>query len=131
MKTTYILGIDAAKHKIRVALSGAQEERFLFEKDLPVSAAGLRELLARLEGQSKEPERFLVLIEATGVLHLHWAAALAKAGYAVAVINPLMARRPPWRTPSGTTRPIQSMRAVCVVLERSMEKNFWPIIALV
>jgi transposase len=93
MKTTYILGIDTAKHKIRAALRGAQEERFLFEKDLPVSAAGLRELLARLEGQSKEPERFLVLIEATGVLHLHWSAALAKAGYAVAVINPLMARR--------------------------------------
>jgi hypothetical protein len=34
MNTTYILGIDAAKHKIRVALRGAQEERFLFEKDL-------------------------------------------------------------------------------------------------
>ena len=92
MKPTYILGIDTAKHKIRVALRDAQEQ-LLFEKDLPVSAAGLRELLARLEAQSKEPERFLVLIEATGVLHLHWAAALTKAGYAVAVINPLMARR--------------------------------------
>ena len=92
MKTTYILGIDAAKHKIRVALRGAQGQ-LLFEKDLPVSAAGLRELLARLEAQSKEPARFLVLIEATGVLHLHWSAALAQAGYAVAVINPLMARR--------------------------------------
>jgi transposase len=94
MKTTYILGIDAAKHKIRAALREAQEEeRFLLEKDLPVSRAGLRELLAWLEAQSKEPARFLVLIEATGVLHLHWSAALAKAGYAVAVINPLMARR--------------------------------------
>jgi transposase len=92
MKPTYILGIDAAKHKIRVALRDAKEQ-ILFEKDLPVSAAGLRELLARLESQSQERERFLVLIEATGVLHLHWSAALAKAGYAVAVINPLMARR--------------------------------------
>lgn len=92
MKTTYILGIDAAKYKIRVALRGAQGQ-LLFEKDLPVSRTGLRELLARLEAQSKEPERFLVLIEATGVLHLHWSAALVKAGYAVAVINPLMARR--------------------------------------
>jgi transposase len=35
----------------------------------------------------------LILIEATGILHLNWAAALSKAGYAVAVINPLMARR--------------------------------------
>jgi transposase len=92
MKPTYFLGIDTAKHKIRVALRDAREQ-MLFEKDLPVSAAGLRELLARLEAQSKEAERFLVLIEATGVLHLHWSAALAKAGYAVAVINPLMARR--------------------------------------
>jgi hypothetical protein len=36
MKTTYILGMDAAKHKIRVALCGAQGP--LFEKDLPGSA---------------------------------------------------------------------------------------------
>jgi transposase len=92
MKPTYILGIDIAKHKVRAALSDARG-RLLFEKDLPVSAAGLRELLARLEGQSEEPERFLVLIEATGVLHLHWSGALSKAGYAVAVVNPLMARR--------------------------------------
>ncbi len=92
MKPTYFLGIDTAKHKIRVALRGAQGQ-LLFEKDLPASAAGLRELLARLEAQSQEAERFLVLIEATGVLHLHWSAALTKAGYAVAVINPLMARR--------------------------------------
>lgn len=92
MKPSYFLGIDTAKHKIRVALRGAKE-RLLFERDLPVSAAGLREVLAQIEAQSGERERFLVLIEATGVLHLHWAAALTKAGYAVAVINPLMARR--------------------------------------
>jgi transposase len=95
MKITYILGIDVAKHKIRVALRGAQreEERCLWEKDRPVSAAGRRELLVQLKTHVKEPERLLVLIEATGVLHLHWSAALSKAGYAVAVINPLMARR--------------------------------------
>ena len=92
MKTTYILGIDAAKHKIRAALRGA-DERFLFEKDLPASAAGLRELLLSLKQFVAEGPQLLVLIEATGVLHLHWSAALAKAGYAVAVINPLMARR--------------------------------------
>ena len=55
MKTTYILGIDAAKHKIRAALRGAQEERCLFEKDLPVSAAGLRELLAQLKERVPGP----------------------------------------------------------------------------
>jgi transposase len=92
MKQSYFLGLDTAKHKIRVALRDAKEH-MLFEKDLPASAAGLRELLARLEAQSAERKRFVVLIEATGVLHLPWSAALAKAGYAVAVINPLMARR--------------------------------------
>jgi transposase len=93
MKTTYILGLDAAKHKVRAALRAAAEERFLFEKDLPVSAAGRRELVARLEQDVPENGRLVVVLEATGVLHLNWSAALTKAGYAVAVINPLMARR--------------------------------------
>jgi hypothetical protein len=38
MKISYFLGIDAAKHKIRAALSQGQE-RFLFENDLPVTAS--------------------------------------------------------------------------------------------
>jgi hypothetical protein len=41
MKPTYFLGIDAAKHKIRVALSD-HAEHLLFEKDLPVNRTGLR-----------------------------------------------------------------------------------------
>lgn len=93
MKPTYILGIDAAKHKIRAALRTALGERYLFEMELPVSAAGLRELLVRLRQLVSAPEQLLVVIEATGLLHLNWSAALSKAGYAVAVINPLMARR--------------------------------------
>ena len=92
MKTDYYLGLDAAKHKVRVALRGSAEQ-FLVERDLAVSAAGRRELLALLGRHLPAGASLLVLIEATGVLHLHWAAALAKAGHAVAVINPLMARR--------------------------------------
>lgn len=92
MKQTYILGLDAAKHKVRAALSGANQ-RCLFEKDLPVAAPGLRELVAKIKQHVKDPEQVLVLIEATGVLHLNWSAALAKAGYTVVVINPLIARR--------------------------------------
>src|SRR5436190_26894 len=92
MKQTYILAIDVAKHKVRAALSGA-DERLLFEKDLPVSAGGLRELLVRLREHVAEPEGLLVLIEATGMLHLNWSVALIRAGYAVVVINPLIARR--------------------------------------
>jgi transposase len=92
MKPTYFLGLDAAKHKVRVALRGP-DERIHCEKDLPVSAAGCRELLALLRQHLPQNESLLVLIEATGVLHCNWAAALTKAGYPVAVINPLMARR--------------------------------------
>ena len=93
MKIDYYLGLDAAKQKVRVALRGSATERCLLEKDLPVSAAGRRELLALLARHLPPEAGLLVLIEATGVLHLHWAAALSKAGHAVAVINPLMARR--------------------------------------
>ena len=93
MKIDYYLGLDTAKQKVRVALRGGATERFLLEKDLPVSAAGRRELLALLTRHLPPEAGLLVLIEATGVLHLHWAAALSKTGHAVAVINPLMARR--------------------------------------
>jgi transposase len=92
MKPTYFLGLDTAKSKIRVALRDGNE-RLLFEKDLPATGSGLRELLAQIQQRIKTPETLLVLIEATGILHLPWSAALSKAGYAVAVINPLIARR--------------------------------------
>jgi transposase len=93
MKPTYILGLDLAKYKVRAALRRAGEERCLFEKDLPVRAAGVRALLRELKARVAEPAQLLVLVEATGVLHLNWSAALTKAGYAVVVLNPLMAHR--------------------------------------
>jgi Transposase. len=92
MKQIYFLGIDVAKHKIRAVLSDCRE-RLLFEKNLPVSAAAVAELLAQLKAYVSEPQRLLVLIEATGVLHLNWSAALTRARYMVVVINPLIARR--------------------------------------
>ena len=52
-----------------------------------------RELLALLRARVSQPEELLVVLEATGVLHLNWSAALTQAGYAVVVINPLLARR--------------------------------------
>lgn len=93
MKIDYYLGLDTAKHKVRIALRDGRTERCLLERDLPVSATGRRELLALLRDHLPAGAGLLVLIEATGVLHLPWAAALARAGHAVAVINPLMARR--------------------------------------
>ena len=92
MKTSYFLGIDAAKHKIRAALSD-KENRLLRQSDLAVSASALRQLLAKIKTYVPHPEQLLILIEATGMLHLNWSAALTRAGYAVAVINPLIARR--------------------------------------
>ncbi len=92
MKTLYCLGLDVAKHKLRAALCGSAGA-ILFEADLPVSAGGRAELLALLRARVPQPEQLLVVLEATGVLHLNWSAALAQAGYAVVVINPLIARR--------------------------------------
>lgn len=92
MKQSYFLGLDAAKHKIRAALSDGLG-RILLEKDLPVNITGLRELLARVGALVPDPEQLLVVIEATGMLHLSWSAALTRAGYVVVVINPLIARR--------------------------------------
>jgi transposase len=92
MKTSYFLGIDAAKHKIRAALSD-KENRLLWQSDLAVSAGALGQLLSEIKTHVSHPEQLLILIEATGMLHLNWSAALTRAGYAVAVINPLMARR--------------------------------------
>ncbi len=92
MKATYFLGLDVAKHKVRAALRGPGG-RLHFEQDLPVNAAGRCELLALLRQHLPEATLLLALLEATGVLHLHWAAALTRAGYPVVVLNPLMARR--------------------------------------
>ena len=70
MKPTYCLGIDAAEHKMRAVLSN-RSEHVLFEKDLSVQATGLRQLLAAIKRQVNAPEQLLVLIEATGLLHLN------------------------------------------------------------
>lgn len=92
MKRLYCLGLDVAKHKLRAALSGG-DGRIVYEADLPVSTAGRAELLALLRARVPEPAQLLVVVEATGVLHLNWSAALTQAGYHVVVINPLIARR--------------------------------------
>lgn len=92
MTQKYILGLDIAKQKSRFALS-AGEEHFLAQGDLASNEKGAQHLLGTLARLVPAPGQLLVLIEATGVLHLNWAALLTKAGYAVVVINPLMARR--------------------------------------
>ena len=56
MKISYFLGLDAAKHKIRAALSDGAE-RVLWQSDLAVSATGLRELLAQIKQQLTDERR--------------------------------------------------------------------------
>jgi transposase len=92
MIQSYILALDIAKHKTRFALCDGAE-RFLAQEDLPVTRAGLQQLLLTVQSHVPDPGPLLVVIEATGVHHLNWAAALSKAGYAVIIINPLAARR--------------------------------------
>ena len=75
MKRTYYLGLDVARNKFRAALA-AFDGSLCWEKDLPVSAAGRDELLRQLKARTPAPEQVLVLVEATGLLHLNWAAAL-------------------------------------------------------
>src|SRR5438046_1724267 len=115
MKRTYYLGLDVARNKIRAALA-AFDGSLCWEKDLPVSAAGRDELLRQLKARTPAPEQVLVLVEATGLLHLNWAAALTRAGYRVAAINPLIARRLYLRLPNvlreSKTDPIDA-RGLC------------------
>lgn len=92
MKILYSLGLDVAKQKLRAAFA-VGDGRVSYENDLPVSAAGRNQLLALLRARVPKPEQLLVVLEATGVLHLNWSAALAQAGYQVLVLNPLIARR--------------------------------------
>ena len=124
MQPIYSLGLDVAKQKIRAALSDAKG-RLLWENDLPVSAAGRTELLQQLRAHCPAPAQLLGLIEATGLLHLNWAAALAKAGYKVAVINPLIARRLYFRLDNvlreSKTDPIDA-RGLCRIAREGGEK---------
>jgi transposase len=92
MKISYYLGLDVAKHKLRAAFAGA-DGRICFEADLAANAAGRNQFLAQLRARVPAPGQLLVVLEATGVLHLNWSAALTQAGYAVIVVNPLIARR--------------------------------------
>ncbi|HZD08164.1 MAG TPA: transposase, partial [Candidatus Limnocylindrales bacterium] len=114
MTQSYILALDIAKHKTRFALCD-DTEHFLAQGDLPVTQPGLRQLLFTVHSHVPDPGSLLVVIEATGVLHLNWAAALSKARYAVIIINPLAARRLyTVKTLFVITRVIQLMRVACV-----------------
>src|SRR5947209_4238804 len=92
MKESYILSLDVAKQKSSFALCDPADH-FLIEATVPTTGAGLLALKASIQKHLPSRASLLVIIEATGVLHLPWATALTKAGHAVIVINPLAARR--------------------------------------
>jgi transposase len=91
MPTAYTLGIDVAKRKVTYELLDAQR-RTRATGTASTNQSGWLQLLKLLESHGI-PSSILVMIEATGVLHLPWADALAKRGHSVIVLNPLMSKR--------------------------------------
>ena len=91
MRPVYCLGVDVAKRKVSYHLLDAQR-RSLAAGTAPSNQPGLEQLLAVL-ARAGLPSDCLVVMEATGVLHLSWAEALSARGYPVVVLNPLASKR--------------------------------------
>jgi transposase len=91
MNTSYTVGIDIAKHKNYYHLADAQSQ-CLASAALAADAAGLDALHQQL-ARHGPPGAFLIVMEATGMLHLPWAEALTELGYRVFVLNPLASKR--------------------------------------
>jgi transposase len=82
MEAKRFVGVDVAKAQLDVAI-GPNGENF----SVPNDENGIGELLKQLG-----PETELVILEATGGLEVPVASALARAGIAVAVVNPRQVR---------------------------------------
>lgn len=91
MPAVYSLGLDVAKRKVSYCLLDAQRHA-LATGTATANQPGLQQLGALL-AHTGSPTQTLVVLEATGVLHLAWADALAQCGYAVVVLNPLLSKR--------------------------------------
>jgi transposase len=93
MNTHYLLGIDVAKHKVQCCLANPNGQP-LARASVPTDRLGLQRLVDTLRPHT-DPAHTLVLIEATGLLHVPWAEALGALGATVLVINPLITKRLP------------------------------------
>ena len=86
--TKVYAGVDVSKERLDVFVRWGEPRQKGELFDVPNDDAGIDELLARLE----EVGPALVVLEATGGFERPVAAALAAAGFAVAVVNPRQAR---------------------------------------
>jgi transposase len=91
MHRTYTLGMDVAKRKVTYELLDVQR-RTCATGTASLDQQGWQQLLKMLASHG-HPDGILVVIEATGVLHLPWADALTRRGHPVLVLNPLMSKR--------------------------------------
>ena len=91
MPTAYTLGIDVAKRKVTYELLDAHRCTRA-TGTASTNQTGWLQLFKLLHSHG-DPASILVVIEATGVLHLPWADALARRGHPVLVLNPLLSKR--------------------------------------
>jgi len=91
MSAIYTLGIDVAKSKVSYEFA-APTGKPLARDTATSDADGVRQLLQAVRAHTT-PTRVLVVMEATGVLHLGWAESLSAAGCVVIIINPLISKR--------------------------------------
>jgi transposase len=84
------VGVDVAADTVAVSLRGVSappSDAFTF----PQTPAGYERLITHLRATGAEPARVRVVLEATGVYSIALASALARASFAIAVINPSQA----------------------------------------
>ncbi len=91
MNTPYCLGIDVAKRNIQFRLVDADRQQRI-RGTTPATRAGFDQLRQTLAAVAP-PAEILVVLEATGLLHVPWAEAFTAAGFPVLVLNPLVAKR--------------------------------------
>lgn len=91
MNNRFSVGIDVAKRAVRYHVTD-DKQCCINRGAIPANGQGL-ERLAQALASIAPAAQLPVLLEATGLLHIHWAERLMQRGYPVLVVNPLVAKR--------------------------------------
>ncbi len=92
MTKSYILALDIAQHAAVVQLDRA-DGSLVWRDTVTTDQSGWRSLESALHRHHADWSGTLVIMEATGILHLSWAERLVAAGADVYVLNPLLTAR--------------------------------------
>lgn len=92
MKENYYVGIDIAKRRIRYQLENGSSQ-ILAKGWVRPTLEDLERFCGRLEEQGARPQQTVIMLEATGSLHLPWCEHLSQRGYRVLAVNPLVTKR--------------------------------------